>query len=34
MILGDGDGKAGLQLFDTNTLHALAAVDFAFSTHH
>jgi len=31
---GDGDSKAELPRFNTPTLHALAAVDFAFSTHH
>ncbi len=32
LILGSGD--TGLPLFDTTLLHALAAVDFALSTHH
>ncbi len=36
LILGGGGTKlpAGLPLFDTTMLHALAAVDFALSTHH
>ncbi len=31
---GDGESELGLPLFDTTMLHALAAVDFALSTHH